>query len=70
MNRVASSRRHLVGVLRRRPRLGPVAFEAPSGAAVRRLAEVRVLLRLVERGLLSAEEFEREQEKVYRGVRA
>lgn len=69
MKRVAGSRRRHVGVLRRRPRLDPGAPEAPGGA-VRRLAEVRALLRLVERGLLSAEEFEREQAKVYRGLHA
>jgi len=66
VRRVATSRRRLVGVLRRRPRLDRAAVSPESGAAVRRLDELRALLRLVERGLLSAEELEREQLKIRR----
>ncbi|MCB8956927.1 MAG: hypothetical protein H6529_10650 [Nocardioides sp.] len=70
MKRVATSRRRHVGVLRRRPRLDPAAVTPESGAAVRRLDELRALIRLVDRGLLSPEELEREQLKVHRGARA
>ena len=65
MRRVAVSRRQHVDLLRRRPTLDPVAVEATAPAAVRRLDQLRALLRLVERGMLSAEEFERQQAKVY-----
>lgn len=69
MRRVAASRRRHLGVLRRRPRLDPAAVVPATGSAVRRLDELRALLRLVERGLLSPEELDREQAKVYRDVR-
>ncbi len=64
MRRVATSRRQHVGLLRRRPTLDPLMVEQP--AAVRRIHQLRALLRLVERGVLSAEEFELQEEKVYR----
>jgi len=40
--------------------------EPPVEIAVDRVDQVRALLRLVERGVLSADEFERQQDKVYR----
>jgi hypothetical protein len=54
-----------VDLLRRRPTLDPVVVEQPVVGAVRRLDQLRELLRLVERGVLSAEEFERQEEKVF-----
>ena len=66
MKRVASSRRRHVDLLRRRPRLGAPAVEPPVEIVVDRVDQVRALLRLVERGVLSADEFERQQDKVYR----
>jgi hypothetical protein len=64
VKRVAASRRQHVDLLRRRPTLDPLTVEQPG--AVRRIDQLRALLRLVERGVLSAEEFERQEEKVYR----
>ena len=64
MRRVAVSRRQHLDLLRRRPTLEPVPVEPPS--AVRRVDQLRALLQLVERGMLSAEEFERQELKVYR----
>ncbi len=66
MKRVASSRRRHVDLLRRRPVLDAVAVDPPASRAVRRVDQLRALLRLVERGVLSAEEFERQEEKVFR----
>jgi hypothetical protein len=43
MNRVAGSRRHLAGLLRRRPILDPVVA-GPSGAAGRSEDQVRTIL--------------------------
>jgi hypothetical protein len=63
LKRVAPSRGHLVDLLRRRPVLDPVDVDGTGWEAARRVDQVRALLRLVERGLLSAEEFEvREQQ--------
>ena len=62
MRRVAASRRQHLDLLRRRPTLDPVTVEQP----VRRVDQLRALLRLVDRGVLSPEEFDRQQEKVYR----
>jgi hypothetical protein len=61
---VAFSRRDHAGLLRRPPPLDP---RVGSAAAVqpRRVDEVRQLLRLVDRGLLSEEEFERQVLKVF-----
>jgi hypothetical protein len=39
---------------------------SPASIAVRRVDQLRALVLLVERGVLSAEEFERQQEEVYR----
>jgi hypothetical protein len=64
VRRVPGSRRHHIDLLRRRPTLDPVAVEQTG--AVRRVDQLRVLLWLVERGVLSAEEFERQEEKVFR----
>lgn len=64
MRRVAASRERHVDLLRRRPTLDPVAVD--QGAPVRRVDQLRALLQLVERGVLSAEEFERQERKVYR----
>ena len=66
MKRVASSRRSHVDLLRRRPRLDPVVAPSPAAAAVSRVDHLRVLLHLVERGVLSAEELERQQESILR----
>jgi hypothetical protein len=65
MRRVAVSRRQHVDLLRRRPTLDPVVAEQAATSAVRRLDQLRELLRLVERGVLSAEEFERQEQKVF-----
>lgn len=63
MKRVASSRRHHVDLLRRRPPLDPaVVVDPPPSGATGRVDQLQALLRLVERGVLSAEEFERHQE--------
>jgi hypothetical protein len=62
MKRVASSRRSHVDLLRSRPLLDPVEVTSPGSAAVRHIEQLRVLLHLVERDVLSAEEFERQQE--------
>ena len=66
MRRVASSRRGHVDLLRRRPALGPMATPAAAPEALRRVDQLRALMRLVERGVLSAEEFERQEERVFR----
>jgi hypothetical protein len=63
VRRVATSRRQHLDLLRRRPALDPVPAVQQPG---QRLAQLRALLHLVERGVLSAEEFERQEEKVYR----
>lgn len=66
MRRVASSRRGHVDLLRRRPVLEPMLLDAPGPDAVRRVDQLRALLRLVERGVLSAEELERHEESAFR----
>ena len=68
MKRVASSRRSHVDLLRRRPLLDPVVVDSPTSAAVGRVDQLRVLLHLVERGVISAEELERQQETLARPV--
>jgi hypothetical protein len=68
VRRVDGSRRRHVDLLRRRPRLEPVVVEQSVVGAVRRVDELRELLRLVERGVLSAEEFERQEQKVFERV--
>ena len=66
MKRVASSRRSHVDLLRRRPLLDPVVGTSPASAAVNRVVQLRVLLHLVERGVLSAEELELQQDSLSR----
>ena len=66
MKRVASSRRSHVDLLRRRPLLDPVVGTSPASAAVSRVARLQVLLHLVERGVLSAEELELQQDSLSR----
>ena len=65
MGHVTASRRGRVDLLRRRPEWGHGQVPSPELDAVRRVDQLRALVRLVERGLLSAEEFERQQERVY-----
>ena len=62
---MTGSRRGPVDLLRRRPEWGQDQVPSSGFDAVRRVDQLRALVRLVERGLLSAEEFERQQEKVY-----
>ena len=66
MRRVAASRRSHVDLLRRRPLLDPVVGTSPASTAVSRVDQLRVLLHLVERGVLSAEEMERQEETLSR----
>jgi hypothetical protein len=66
MRRVAGARRDHVGVLRGRPPLDPMARSAVGPVIVRRVDEVRRLLGLLDRGLLSEEELERQMAKIYR----
>ena len=66
MRRVASDRRRHVDLLRRRPVLDAVPVDPTAPEAVRRVDQLRALLHLVDRGVLSAGEFERHQEKVFR----
>ncbi len=66
MKRVASSRRRHVDLLRRRPVLDDSPVDPPAVLAVRRVDQLRALLHLVERGVLSPDEFERQEEKVFR----
>ncbi|WP_244928468.1 SHOCT domain-containing protein [Nocardioides sp. W7] len=66
MRRAAASRRGHVGILRRPPTLDAKASGAASSPpSVRRTDQVRQLLRLVDRGVLSDEEFERQVLKVF-----
>ncbi|MEN0129721.1 MAG: hypothetical protein AAGC49_09810 [Brevundimonas sp.] len=67
MRRVAGSRRQHIGVLTRSPRLDPMYEAAASRIRVSRVDQVRQLLSLVDGGLLSADEFEREATKLFRG---
>jgi hypothetical protein len=66
VKRVASSRRRHLDVLRRRPVLYAVPVDPPASRALHRVDQLRALLHLVDRGVLSPDEFERQQEKVYR----
>jgi hypothetical protein len=43
-----------------------MATPASAPEALRRVDQLRALMRLVERGVLSAEEFERQEERIYR----
>ncbi|GAA4371895.1 hypothetical protein [Nocardioides caricicola] len=66
MERVATSRAHLLGVLRRRPVVDVTADQFMPEVDVRRSNQVRELLTLVDRGLLSEEEFEQQQRRLHR----
>jgi hypothetical protein len=66
VKRVATSRRSHVDLLRRRPLLDPVVEVSPASTAVSRVVQLRVLLHLVERGVLSAEELELQQDSLWR----
>jgi hypothetical protein len=65
VERVAWSRRRHVGVLRRRPRLDTSADPLAPPPGVRRVDQVRALVDLHDRGLLSEEELEHQQAKVF-----
>lgn len=65
MRRVAGSRHDHVGVLRGRPPLDPMYDATPGGITPRRVDEIRQVLALVDRGLLSEEEFDAQMMKVY-----
>jgi hypothetical protein len=54
------SRRNHTGLLRRPPPLDPLAGSGAAAVQPRLVDEVRQLLGLVDRGLLSDEEFERQ----------
>jgi hypothetical protein len=64
MERVATSRTRLLGVLRRRPVVD--ASEHLPELDVRRSDQVRELLSLVDRGLLSEEEFAQQHDRLAR----
>lgn len=65
MKRVSASRRDHAGLLRRPPPLDPRVGPVVAPVQPRRVDEVRELLLLVDRGLLSEEEFERQVLKVF-----
>lgn len=65
MKRVAGSRRDHTGLLRRPPPLDAGVGPAAAALQPRRVDEVRQLLLLVDRGLLSEEEFEGQVRKVF-----
>lgn len=65
MKRVSMSRRDHAGLLRRPPPLDPRVGPAVAAVQPRRVDEVRELLQLVDRRLLSEEEFERQVLKVF-----
>jgi len=65
MKRVATSRAHLLGVLRRRPVVDAMADQYTPELDVRHTNQVRELLSLVDRGLLSEEEFEQQQARLH-----
>ena len=67
MHRVSWSRRRNVGLLRRRPALDRTLDPSVAAAEVSKLDHVRALMNLVDRGLLSEEEFEQQESKVYDG---
>jgi hypothetical protein len=66
MERVATSRSRLLGVLRRRPVVDVSAEHYMPEVDVRRTNQVRELLSLVDRGLLSEEEFAQQQDRLGR----
>jgi len=64
---VSWSRRRNVGLLRRRPPLDRTVDTSFAVTGVSKLDQVRALMNLVDRGLLSEDEFEQQQNKVYGG---
>jgi hypothetical protein len=66
VRRVESSRHRHVDLLRRRPLLDDSSVDSPGTRAVRRGDQLRALLSLVDHGVLSAGEFERQEDKVFR----
>jgi hypothetical protein len=58
MKRMAGARRDRLGVLRGRPSLDPRTGSTVGSSELRRVDEIRELLRLVDRGLLSEEELD------------
>jgi hypothetical protein len=66
VKRVATSRRRHVDLLRGRPDLDAGSVDPAADRAVRRIDQVRALLHLVDRGVLSPDEFERQEGKVFR----
>lgn len=65
MRRVSVSRRDHAGLLRRPPPLDPRGGPVETPVQPRRVDEVRQLLQLVDRSLLSEEEFERQVRKLF-----
>jgi hypothetical protein len=63
VRRVGGSRRFLVDLLRRRPALDRGEVPPAEAAGLRRVDQVREVLDLVDRGLLSEEEFEKQHGK-------
>jgi hypothetical protein len=64
VKRVMSSRRHLIDLLRRPPVLDRTEVSATSAAGLRSVDQVREMLDLVDRGLLSDEEFVGQRDKL------
>jgi hypothetical protein len=65
VKRVEGARRDHVGVLRGRLPLDATAGPGGGRPTLRRVDEIRELLRLVDRGLLSDEEFDRQMLTMY-----
>jgi hypothetical protein len=65
MKRVNGSRRDHLGVLRGRPPLDPTVGSPVGSSGLRRVDEIRELLRLVDRGLLSEEELDAQMLAMY-----
>ena len=66
MRRVAFSRERHVDLLRGPPVLNAAPADPTAHRAVHRLDQVRALLHLVDRGVLSPGEFETQESKVFR----
>lgn len=66
MRRVEPSRRRHVDLLRRRPLPDAASVDSPAARAVARVDQLRALLRLAERGVISVGELERQEDKVLR----
>jgi hypothetical protein len=61
MRRVATTRREDIALLMRRP---PVAMPAGAHTAIDPVAQLRALSEMVDEGLLSVEEYERQRRLV------